>query len=415
MKHFSTLFFMLLVGSLAFGQVDCANGRYNSEIFTNFTIEQDIKYGENIQPTLTDPNGTQELFLDVYQPFEDTLQKRPLIIWAFGGAFVFGSRTSADIVRLSGTFAKMGYVCAAIDYRLTTDLALNGSERLATMAVLKATHDMRAAVRFFRQNAAMLNEYNIDPDRIYVGGVSAGGLAALHLAYLDELSEIPASIAADTAGLGGIEGLSGNPGYSSEVSGVINLCGALGDKKMMQAGDVPLVSLHGDEDGTVPYGSDIVTLFNINLPVDGSGAIHPWADTVGVRNALYTFVGAGHTPFVGFTGIVPTYMDTVVTFVKDFLHEELCGPSTAIADLKTLEMQVYPNPFDRQVRIQWEGSIGVSNLEVYDISGRKQAIQVEREGNSFLLHRGDLLAGLHFYVIRDQKGRQIAQGKIMAQ
>ncbi len=38
------------------------------------------------------------------------------------------------------------------------------------------------------------NPWGIDPERIYMGGVSAGGFLALHHAYVDNESEIPSVI-----------------------------------------------------------------------------------------------------------------------------------------------------------------------------------------------------------------------------
>ena len=49
---------------------------------------------------------------------------------------------------------------------------------------------------------------------------------------------------------GDIEGNSGNPGYSSEISGVISLAGALHRSEYVDVNDVPSVFAHGD-DGVV--------------------------------------------------------------------------------------------------------------------------------------------------------------------
>ena len=52
----------------------------------------------------------------------DDLESRPLVLMLFGGSYIGGSRTSPDIVEICTRYAKMGYVAAAIDYRLTTEL-----------------------------------------------------------------------------------------------------------------------------------------------------------------------------------------------------------------------------------------------------------------------------------------------------
>ena len=80
----------------------------------------------------------------------------------------------------------------------------------------------------------------IDPDRIYFAGVSAGGFIGLHLAYVDDESEIPPQVDQEAPGMGGgMEGESGNPGYSSTVAGVVNIAGALKTVDYLSPGDRP--------------------------------------------------------------------------------------------------------------------------------------------------------------------------------
>ena len=37
--------------------------------------------------------------------------------------------------------------------------------------------------RYFREDAATINKYNIDPNHIYVGGASAGAIMAVQVEY----------------------------------------------------------------------------------------------------------------------------------------------------------------------------------------------------------------------------------------
>ena len=65
----------------------------------------------------------------------------------FGGSFIGGSKLSPDIVALCTKYAQRGYVAVAIDYRLTQGLILTPTEEVAYKAVLKAMHDVKAAIR----------------------------------------------------------------------------------------------------------------------------------------------------------------------------------------------------------------------------------------------------------------------------
>ena len=322
---------------------ECNGQRYYDELF-DVALTVDVKFGEAPQPRLFDPTNIQELYLDVYEPEDDSLTARPLIIWAFGGAFVAGSKASPDIVALSRAFASRGYVNAAIDYRLSPNIIINSDTANFYEAVLKSTHDMRASIRFFYKDAATVNEYRIDTTRIYIGGVSAGAFTALHIAHLDELGEVPTEIDSIFQATGGFAGNSGNAGYSEDIAGVINLCGALLDTAWINPGvTTPIMSMHGTDDNIVPYGADTVTILNINLEVDGSSAIHQKLDQHGIENEFYTFEGAGHTPFV----LDPDYLDTTIWFVRDFLFDLTCDGVTSVDELaegQRLPVMVYPNP-----------------------------------------------------------------------
>ncbi|MEZ4829433.1 MAG: alpha/beta hydrolase fold domain-containing protein [Bacteroidia bacterium] len=398
---------LILLPFFSTAQPTCATGRYQQVVFPNFTKISGVKYGWNIQPATGNPTNVDTLYMDIYQPAGDSLTpKRPVILLAFGGSFFFGSRTSPDIVELCTRFVKLGYVTVSIDYRLTPEIVLNGNEYILYKAVMKATHDMRAAVRFLHKDAMTDNLYRIDPDQIFVGGVSAGGIAALHLAYLDQAGEFPPVIAGDIPGLGGVEGLSGNMGYPSTVAGVINLCGAIGDTAWIHPGDEPIVSLHGTQDATVPYGTSTLQLFGANVIVHGSSSIHVRADEAGIQNAFYSFEGADHVPFA-FGLSVPQYMDTTFRFVRDFLATLVCENATAAdPEMAPSKLTIAPNPFSATTRISME-NYRLQNPELFDIQGRKVNAEFSSENQSVILNKGMIPAGLYMLRVKDQQGRLI--------
>ena len=183
--------------SFMFSQEDCIGGRYLEEIF-NVDVQYEIEYGENINQNLLGVDYTQTLYMDIYSPENDELSDRPLIFFMFGGSFIGGSKSSGDIVALCTQYAQRGYVAVAIDYRLSPVLIFNPTEEVAYKAVLKAIHDVKAAIRYFRMMDELSQEtYRIDSNRIFVGGVSAGAIAAVNSGYLDEYEEIPSFLLDD--------------------------------------------------------------------------------------------------------------------------------------------------------------------------------------------------------------------------
>jgi alpha/beta superfamily hydrolase len=353
----------------SFAQLDTSGGRYHDPIFPNITVSSNVVYGANNKYN----GANQTLLMDIYQPTGDNLEARPLIILAHGGSFIGGTKTDQDIVEIARRFAKMGYVTASIEYRVgfyPID-SIN-----AIRAVLRAVQDMKAAVRFFRQDAATNNVYKIHPGYIYAGGSSAGAFMAVHMEYMDREDEVTQMISASALNtLGGLEGSSGNPGYLTKVSAVINLCGAIGKKEWIEAGNVPMVSLHGPNDQTVPFGSDRIYVAGFPIMVvHGSSSMHATASSVNVANPFHIYYGAGHVPYLGTTQTAVAYMDTTVNFVRDFLRpllkqQPLVPLVVGLDDRQQMQVKMYPNPASNQVFIESENLFN-GQLEIYNISGQ---------------------------------------------
>jgi len=390
---------------------DCSTGRYLDYVFTGSNKTADIQYGQNINLA-----GSNEILLmDVYEPIGDTMAERPLIIWAHGGSFIGGSKTGTDVVPLAEDFAKMGYVTASIDYRLGMNgIPFPGPDSVdATETVIRAVHDARAAVRFFKKDYTENgNIYGIDTNNIFFGGVSAGGVTAAHLAYLDNENELPTNyIDTSQAGLGGgIEGNSGNPGYKSNVKAIINSAGALRDTAWMEAGSTPIISFHGDADATVPYGTDIIKMlgvFNIMM-VDGSSSIHERAENLGMIHCFEPWPGQGHVPHVGDA----VYYDTLATMSKNFLYQFVCGGNSicsyfldttgAPANLNPLNDQnygltIYPNPSSNEVQITLKYQTNKKvKIELYDSFGKLVRSYQTTSDQKVLITKNELANGLYF-------------------
>ncbi len=200
--------------------------------------------------------GPRQLQLDLVMP--EGVEKPPLLVVIHGGGWRKGSRKKVN----AKPYLEAGYAVASIDYRLSTE------------AVFPAQiHDCKGAVRWLRAHAG---EYGYDADRVAAVGSSAGG----HLALLLGL----------TGGDAQYEGnVGGNTDQSSKVMAVVDFYGPTdfllrakdqpketdmeGGKVYMllggsvqnrqdlarlaspawqvDAGDAPIITLHGDMDSTV--------------------------------------------------------------------------------------------------------------------------------------------------------------------
>lgn len=337
------VFILLFVSLKSFSQsTECDGTRFKDSLFA-VTVTSNVLYGHN---TNYDGSG-RDLKMDIYQPVGDVATKRPLIIFAPKGSFLSENKAELTMVQLCTHFASLGYVAASIDYRVGLNYmsVLQNAEKEFTLAVLRAAHDYKAAIRFFRKDAYTTNTYRIDTNLIVAGGSSAGAITAVHVAYLNKPEEIPTSF--DTTGLGGPEGLSGNPGYSSRPHFVVNLCGAIADTIWMEQNDLPIISMHGNLDTEVPYGTAVVSMFGFPImEIDGSASIKKRADNVGIDNPFYTFWGKTHIPYdENAGGSYLLYMDTVKQYITPILYDWICQTTSSneISEEKS-NFSIYPNP-----------------------------------------------------------------------
>jgi hypothetical protein len=414
MKKFTILFLLTIsINLFSNAQVNCSGGRYLDSLFAVDTIK-DVLYGSNINYDGT----TRQLKLDIYLPQSDTATNRPLIIFAPKGSFMQEDKAELALVTLCKAFASRGYVAASIDYRVGMDYltAYQFPEREYTYALMRAIHDYRAAIRFFRQDAATANIYKINPNLIIAGGSSAGAMTALHVAYLDKESELPVTII-DTTGLGGLEGNSGNPGYSSHVNFVVNLCGAINDSAWIETGDIPLISMHGNLDTEVPFGTASISMIVPITEVDGSASINLRCQHLAIENPFYIFWGQAHIPYdTNAGGQFRLYMDTVVTFTTNHIYNWICGGNAGIEEnsANNTTITIAPNPFTDQTMISVSIEMKNASLVLTDITGRETERFDNLSGNNFTLQKKNLRAGIYFYHLIDGKNL-IGAGKLAVQ
>jgi acetyl esterase/lipase len=264
------------------GQPVAADGiRYRDEVFPSPpTVAHDIDYGQAI-----DEYGQPEtLYLDLYQPVGDTEPLRPAFVWIHGGGFTGGDKAGGLDVEIATRFAKRGYVTTSINYRLREGEYFEPGDPDLPQAILDAQHDAQASIRWLRANAAA---YAIDPDRIAVGGTSAGAITALFVSYNS-----------------GDPGDSGNPGYPSGTSACVDVSGAVA-VALMDAGEPPVLVVHGVEDTRVAYSSAL--------------AIVARAAEVGIPAEFHPLEGIGH-------GVWTLYKEDIILWMANFLYVHVIDP-----------------------------------------------------------------------------------------
>ncbi|KAF4937198.1 Secreted lipase [Colletotrichum fructicola] len=135
-------------------------------------------------------NPTEDcLFLDIYVPKEATLsqQKVPVIVWFYGGAFVFGSKTQYQKPGKLNFYGGNGIVSPSVsdspvifvvpNYRLGAFGWLSGTYMEEHAQPNAGLLDQRAALQFVQDSIGQLNG---DKTQVSVWGESAGASSILH-------------------------------------------------------------------------------------------------------------------------------------------------------------------------------------------------------------------------------------------
>lgn len=288
----SVLAISLFCTSTTFSQ-QCSDCRYIAPIFDSITI-QTVHFGSAVKI-----NGdTQQLYMDIYEPFGDTATNRPVVMFAFGGGFVQGSKNDWYVKEVCRHYTKAGYVCAAMDYRV----GINYLEiiQLQHMRIFfRPMQDYRGSVQYLKWDYAENgNNFRIDTNLIFAGGASAGAITALMMQYCDKPTEMAemGNISALDA-LGGFYSTSGfHQNYSWNCAATVNVAGALINANWIEPGDAPIMSAHGDADQVVPYsygplgGGALGNIFDLQ----GSYVVDSIARMKGVCSYLYTMEGRDH-------------------------------------------------------------------------------------------------------------------------
>jgi len=251
---------------------------YLDQVYTNVTVTpkaSGIVYGAAppVDPKVgtpnetkgrtVDANGNELLHLWAVNPIDNAAANRPAIIWVHGGGFVGGIGSEFNLASGAGAaYARRGYVGFSIEYRIDTtsqcqyvqdhqhDVPLPPNfaalYEQCRVGIVAAYQDTQAVVRWVRRHAA---EYRVDPNKVAVGGFSAGAVTAAHVAFNSDLAGTRQYSPDD------------NPAASSRVQAAFGASGCNYDPSTIGAGDSPTSFIHSKFDAAVDYGDCVVPTF----------------------------------------------------------------------------------------------------------------------------------------------------------
>ena len=306
------------------------NTRFIDEVFDSVTVTENVVYGN--APDLPfiflfEWNTYDiDLHMDIYEPVGDTMEDRPVIIFAHSGAFFTGSKEAQDMVALCEAAAKRGYVAISMEYRLGLNiLSTYSGER----AVYRGVQDGSAAIRFLRE---FHSDFNIDYNKIFFWGSSAGSFIGLHLSYIEE-SERPLSTYGNQfdPDLGCFDCEGNDYAHSSKPEALISTWGAIADLEYIdEYENVPTALFHGDLDLIVPYDEGFPFTLNITLPyVYGSLKISDRMTELGINHSLNIEENEPHEYYGSLNGNFDLgggpndYWDSILDTSYNFLYQYL--------------------------------------------------------------------------------------------
>ncbi|QYA24171.1 alpha/beta hydrolase [Gramella sp. MT6] len=246
----------------------------------------------------------ENLIIDLYRP-AGVDEKTPLIVFMHGGGFSGGSPKNPHEVKFARIAASQGYTVGLISYRLKRKETgfgcdFEASGKIETFQM--AAEDFMDAVTYMHNNA---EKFQIDKDKIIVGGSSAGAEAVLNAVYNPDL-------------------MFDNSEYSDiKFSALFSLAGAIVDARYLgEEQAVPGIFFHGTDDNLVPYATAAHHYCENSKPgyliLDGSKSIVEKLKQLDTSFLFYSFKDARHE----ISGMPFEYLPEVFSFLKSIIFKD---------------------------------------------------------------------------------------------
>lgn len=369
-------------------------------------------------------NKQVKLWMDIYRPYDhyamDSKDKRPAYIYFHGGGYVFGGEDGGSELLQA---AERGMIGIGVKYRLgrlpnsipNAD-SLQSAITNSIQNTYRALQDARDAVKYIVDNA---DKYNIDKDKLFIAGFSAGGNIVLNYDYL-ETKNFEASI---------INGL-GPLTAKTPVAGILSGAGPFNQLVLQglaspldyidKSENTPLYMVHGTCDSTALYNYG--NLFDPTTKGSvGSYAIACRKQSLGHPYHFTTVKGGDHN----LGSNADKIYESIFKWIK---NEVICGKiingcelfietnakgacvnvptcpactATPFVHLESTLLRAYPNPANQYVELNID-NVYNTDLKVFitDVNGKINLSQIVRlNNNRFRINTSSLLSGVYFITV----------------
>ena len=407
------LYTLLLLSTLAnFVQAQCDGGRFDIKIFPEFIRTKNIPY----HYAGNSSGYFQHVLMDVFEPKNDTMQLRPLIIFMHGGAYWTGTKDYQSQIALGEDFAKRGYVFSSATYRLEASFVSLLFQDKMLKAVGRGVQDTKKLVQYFFNSARDSgNPFRIDTTKIFLCGGSAGAFNVMHAVYLDSLDNLNQDWKAALNQIGGVFGSYDFIDFGKKIKGVVNINGALGDKSYLDNNNTHFLSVHNIYDPEIPFNRGRPYNIPFLMEVDGSNVLHTKAQQLGIYNPFYIIPDNGHTSFSSdfFGTVVQPFFDSTVWYMKEFFVHELCNSiPTAIRNNSIQKLNLYPNPTNDIFYLEGLTQFIGQTISISDIAG-KVVYSTVFTGKLLSSKEIGLTKGVYIIQLFNEKTNETQIGKVL--
>jgi acetyl esterase/lipase len=448
------LLFWHFSGTVLQAQI-CTGDRYLKRVFNDIQFTNGIQYGDLKKNAF---GRDFRLDTDMYEPLNDTLSERAVIIMIHGGGHIdipILTRKSPDVGALAADLARRGYVVFSPTYRLIDLRALNGPlDSIYTNQLFHSILDLNDLFCYLRDSYENGNPLKIDLNKVFMGGVSSGAIITTHSILMTDTTELRDKEKLYARQVSAFDNFEFQDFLQDKFCG-INVLGALCfsttliDTTLIKPTTTAWYFNHSTEDPLTPYNEGFFTgtqSFGITY---GPGVYAAKLKAQGTTVKTDIFDNDKHPSFMkisldlpGFLSLVPDIripesfteegfknlifnrevLDSSLNSVSRFCYELMgCRESfpTSVRAQKVHLLKVYPNPVTNgvlSVELPIDFSSGRYRVSIFDVSGKRlDHVVYHAVDSKVAIEMARMSAGFYFLELTDITSGEVGSAAFQVQ